>query len=103
MPSTASVDSPAVTSASCHVLPHLVLREQQQKLQKNYCTVAAGSGARKIKRYYLLVLSTKRQYLPVQHCCCSYSTAANEREVSIRWLKHRVMFYIFYYRALKLP
>jgi len=38
---------------------------------------------------------------------CLYSTvvvhtAANEREVSIRWLKHRVMFYIFYYRALKL-
>ena len=38
---------------------------------------------------------------------CLYSTvvvhtAANEREVSIRWLKHRVMFYIFCYRALKL-
>ena len=63
-------------------------------------TVAAGSGARKIKRYYLLVLSTNRQY-------CLYSTvvvhtAANEKEVSIRWLKHRVMFYIFYYGALKL-
>ena len=37
-------------------------------------------GARKIKRYFSLVLSTNRQYLPVQHCsyCCELKRSEDD-------------------------
>ena len=37
-------------------------------------------GARKIKQYFSLVLSTNRQYLPVQHCsyCCELKRSEDD-------------------------